>query len=81
MMWTRENVVKWAQLGDETYNQAWLNEPPIQFPLHPKSPIQNIYSNTSSSYVRDKDNNIEVGMDDFLCDTHAMEEIFLDALL
>jgi hypothetical protein len=63
-MSNQENVIKRAQLGEEAY-QAWLNQPPIQFPLRPESPIQNLYSNTSSSHVGDEGNDIEVGMDDF----------------
>ena len=41
----------------KTY-QAWLNQPPLQFPLHPMSIIYNNFSNTSSSHAGDKDNNI-----------------------
>jgi hypothetical protein len=51
----------------------------IQFPLHPKPPIQNLDNNTSSSHVWGEDNHIEVGMDDFLQDTQAMEGMLLDA--
>jgi hypothetical protein len=53
-------------LSERKAYQAWLNQPPIQFPLFPESPIQNLYSNTSSSHVGDEGNDIEVGMDDFL---------------
>jgi hypothetical protein len=56
-----------------------LNQPHIQFPLHPESPIQNLYSNTSFSHVWDEGNDIEIGMDDFLQDTQDMEEMLLDA--
>jgi hypothetical protein len=56
-----------------------LNQPPIQFPLCLESPIQNLYSNTSSSHVGDEGNDIEVGMDDFLWDTQAMEGMLLHA--
>jgi hypothetical protein len=56
-----------------------LKQPPIQFPLCPESPIQNLDNNTSSSHVGDEGNDIEVGMDDFLWDTQAMEGILLDA--
>jgi hypothetical protein len=56
-----------------------LKQPPIQFPLHLESPIQNLDSNTSSSHVGDEGNDIEVGMDDFLWDTQAMEGMLLDA--
>ena len=73
-----EKIVKRAQHEEETY-QAWLNQPPIQFPLHPESLIQNVFSNTSSSHVMEKDNNIEVGMDDFLQDTQAMEGMLVHA--
>ena len=72
--WEKDN--KWAQLGDETY-QSRLNKPPIQFPLHFESPIQDIYSNNSSSHVGDDYNNIEVGMDDFLRDNHTMKGMLL----
>jgi hypothetical protein len=68
----QEKDVTWGQLEDETY-QAWLNQPPIQFPLHVESSSQNVYNNTSSSHVGDKDNNMEVGMDDFLQNIHATE--------
>ena len=74
----QENVIKWAQIGEEAY-QAWLNQPPIQFPLCPKSLIKNIYSNTSSSHVGDESNDIEVGMDDLLQDIHAMDGMLLNA--
>jgi hypothetical protein len=56
-----------------------LKQPPIQFPLRPESPIQNLDNNTSSSHVGDEGNDIKVGMDDFLWDTQAMEEMFLYA--
>jgi hypothetical protein len=48
-------------------------------PTTSKSPIQNLDSNTSSSHVGDEGNDIEVGMDDFLQDTQAMEGMLLDA--
>ena len=51
--------------GEERY-QEWLNQPPIQFPLCPDSPIRNDYSNSSSSQAGNGDNQIEVGMDDYL---------------
>ena len=47
-------------------HRAWLNQPPIQFSGHLESPIKNLYSDTSFSHVGDEDNDIEVGMDDFL---------------
>jgi hypothetical protein len=55
-----------------------LKQPPIQFPLCPKSPSQNHDSNTSSSHVGDEGNDIEVGMDDLLWDTSAMEGMLID---
>ena len=62
------NDIRLSKLREETY-RVWLNQSPIQFPLRSKSPIQNIYSNTSFSHVGDKSNNMEVGMDDFLWET------------
>jgi hypothetical protein len=56
-----------------------LKQPHVQFPLRPESPIQNLDINTSSSHVGDEGNDIEVGMDDFLWDTQAMEGMLLDA--
>jgi hypothetical protein len=56
-----------------------LKQPPIQFPLCPKSPIQNLNNNVGPSHVGDEGNGIEVGMDDFLRDTRAMEGMLLDA--
>jgi hypothetical protein len=55
-----------------------LNQPPIQFPLHPKAPIQNVYNNIGFSHVGDENNDIEVAMDDLLEDIHAMEGILLN---
>ena len=55
-----------------------MYQPPIQFPLHPESPIQNYSSRISSSHVGDTGNDVEVGMDDLLWDTQAMEGILLD---
>ena len=54
-----------------------MNQTPIQFPHYPKSPIQNLYSNTSSSYVGDGGNDIKVGMDDLY--THVVEGMLLHA--
>jgi hypothetical protein len=54
-----------------------LNQPPIQFPLRLESSIQNLYNNTSSSHVGDEGNDIDVGMDDFLWDTQAVEGMLL----
>jgi hypothetical protein len=72
-MWSFPN------LGTRQAYQESLNQPPIQCPLSPKSPIQNLYSNTSASYVGDEGNDIDIGMDDFLWDTQAMEGMLLDA--
>ena len=67
-----------AQLEEEAY-QEWLNQPPIQFPLCPYSPIRNEYKNNSSSQVGNGINEIEVGMDDYLRDTTSMDKMLLDA--
>jgi hypothetical protein len=67
-----------AQIREEVY-QEWLNKPPIQFPLRPDSPIRNDYNNSSSSEVGNGDNQKEVGMDDYLQDTTAMDTMLLDA--
>ena len=55
-----------------------MNQPPIQFPLHPDSPIRNDYNNSSSLEVGNGDNQKEVGMDDYLCDMTVMERMLLD---
>ena len=60
-----EKIIKQAQLEEKAYQQ-WMNQPPILFPPCPQSPIQNFSSSTSSSHVGDEDNDVEVGMDDFL---------------
>ena len=65
------------KIGEEQY-QEWLNQPPIQFLLRPDSPIRIDYSNSSSSQVGNRDNKIEVGMDDYLRDMTAMEIMLLD---
>ena len=57
-----------------------MNQPPIQFPLHPESPIQNVYNNIDSSHVGNKGNKIDVGMDDFLWDIVSMEGMLLDVI-
>ena len=62
-MSNQENIELREKIGEERY-QEWLNQPPIQFPLRPDSPIRNDYSNSSSSQVGNGDNQIEVGMDD-----------------
>lgn len=78
-MSNRENVALRERLRDEAYKE-WLNQPPIQFPLCPDSPIRNDYNNSSSSsQVGNGGNQIEVGMDDYLWDTIAMEAMLLDA--
>ena len=52
-----------------------LNQPPIQFPLRLDSLNRNDYNNSSSSsQVGNGGNQIEVGMDDYLRDTTAMEQ-------
>ena len=62
MMLKEEKRIKQARLGEEAY-QEWLNQPPIQFPLHLESLIQNLSNKTSSSHVMDGGNDVEVGMD------------------
>ena len=66
------------KIGEEQY-QEWLNQPPIQFLLCLDSPFRNDYSNSSSSQAGNGDNQIEVGVDDYLRDTTTMETILLDA--
>ena len=66
------------KIREEQY-QEWLNQPPIQFPLRLDSPIRKDYNNSSSSQAGNGGNQIEVGMDDFLRDTTAMETMLLDA--
>ena len=56
-----------------------MNQPPIQFPLRPDSPIRNDYNNSSSSQADNGGNQIEVGMDNYLRDTTAMETMLLNA--
>jgi hypothetical protein len=77
-MSTRDKVAMRAQLGEEVY-QEWLNQPPIQFPLHPDSPIRNDYNNSSSSEVGNGDNKEYVGMDDYLWYRTVMETMLLNA--
>ena len=77
-MSNREKVELREKLREEWY-QEWLNQPPIQFPLRPDSPIRNYYSNNSSSQAGNGDNKIEVSMDDYLRDMTAMKTMFLDA--
>ena len=78
-MSNREKVALREKLGEEAYKE-WLNQPPIQFPLRPDSPIRNDYNNSSSSsQVGNRGNQIEVGMDNYLRDMNAMEAMLLDA--
>ena len=56
-----------------------MNQPPIQFPQCPNSPIRNDYNNSSSSQVGNGVNDIEVGMDDYLWDTTSMDIMLLYA--
>ena len=77
-MSNREKTELREKIGEERY-QEWLNQPPIQFPLRPDSPIRNDYNNSSSSQAGNGGNQIEVGMDDYLRDTTAMETMLLDA--
>jgi len=68
---TRENAALRARLREETFKE-WLNQPPIQLPLRPNSPIRNHCNNSSSSsQVDNGDNRIEVSMDDYLRDMTA----------
>jgi hypothetical protein len=67
-----------AQLEEEA-DQEWLNRPPIQFSLCLDSPTRNDYNNSSSSEFGNGDNKKEVGTDDYLRDTTAMETMLLDA--
>ena len=77
-MSNREKAELREKIREEPYHE-WLNQPPIQFPLRPDSPIRNDYSNSSSSQAGNGDNQIEVGMDDYLRDTISMEIMLLDA--
>ena len=77
-MSNRENTKLREKIGEERY-QEWLNQPLIQFLLRPDSPIRNDYNNSSSSQAGNGDNQIEVGMDDYLRDMTAMETMLLDA--
>jgi hypothetical protein len=74
----REKDAIREKIRDEAY-QEWLNQPPIQFPLCPNSPIMNDYNNIISSQVGNGVNKIEVGMDDYLWDTTSMETMLLDS--
>ena len=77
-MSNQEKIELREKIGEEWYLE-WLNQPLIQFPLHPDSPIRNDYNNSSYSQVSNGCNQIEVGMDDNLRDTTAMETMLLDA--
>ena len=73
----REKAELREKLEEEQY-QEWLNQPHIHYPLHPDSTIKNDYNNISSSQAGNGGNQIEVGMDDYLRDTTAMETMLLD---
>ena len=78
-MSTQEKIALREIIREEEYKE-WLNQPPIQFPLCPDSPIRNDYNNScSSSQIGNGGNQMEVGMDDYLWDTTNMEEMLLDA--
>ena len=77
-MSNQEKVEKRVKLGEEAY-QRWLSQPPIQFPLHPSSPIRKAYSSSSSSHVGNGGNQIEVGMDDFFWHTSVMDVLLFNA--
>ena len=64
-MSNQEKVALREKIGDKPC-QEWLNQPPIQFPLCPNSPIRNDYNNSSySSQVGNGRNQLEVGMYDY----------------
>ena len=71
-MSNREKDEKIAQLGEEAY-QSWLNQPPIQFPRHPSSPIRNAYIDNNSSHVRNGGNEVDIGMDELLRQMSVMD--------
>ena len=50
-----------------------MNQPPIQFPLCPNSPIMNSYSNSGSSHVGNGGKEIDVSMDELLQHTSSMD--------
>ena len=74
----QEKVELREKIREEQY-QEWLNQPPIQFPLRPDSPIRNEYNNNSSSQAGNGGNQIKVGMDDYLRDTTTMDTMLLYA--
>jgi hypothetical protein len=57
-MSSHEHATKRKELEEEE-DQEWLKQPPIQFPLHLESPIQNLNSNIISSHVGDEGNDID----------------------
>ena len=73
-----EKVELREKIGGERY-QEWLNQLLIQFPLRLDSLIRNDYRNSTSSQAGNGGNQIEVGMDDYLRDTTAMETMLLYA--
>ena len=77
-MWNREKNELRQRIREEWY-QEWLNQPLIQFPLCIDSPIRNDYNNSSSSQAGNGGSEIEVGMDDYLRDTTAMDTMLLYA--
>ena len=77
-MSNREKTKLREKIREERY-QEWLNQPLIQFPLRPDSPIMNDYNNSNYSEDGNGGNQIEVGMDDYLSDTTAMETMLLDS--
>ena len=77
-MSNREKIELREKIGEERY-QEWLNQPPIQFPLHPDSPIRNDYINSISSQDGNGGNQIEVHMDVYLRDMTSMERMVLYA--
>ena len=74
-MSNQEKDERSVQLGEYAY-QAWLNQPPIQFPLLPSSPIRNAYSDSSSSHVGNGGNEVSIGMDELLRQRSAMDALF-----
>ena len=54
-----------------------MNKPSIQFLLCPYSLIRNSYNNSSSSHVGKGENEVEVGMDELLWQTSAMDAMLL----
>ena len=54
MMSIRKKDTKWVKISEEAY-KASLYRPPFQS-LHPESPTQNDYNNTSYSHIGDEGN-------------------------